>query len=331
MERIGRVPLVSVIVPARNSERFVGATLHSIQVQTFRDWECILVDDGSADATTRIAEGFASRDGRFRVVRRGRMGKSLSRNEGFFRAHPGASYVSFMDSDDVWVPEALEVLVNRLEKSSEAVGVHGLGDFIDTRGVCRHPGAFADYGRRRRVFRGEGARELLEHESTTLESLAWVGTVFPPGVLLARRKKFLCGALYDPGLRHCEDWDVSIRLSRQGPIAFVNRVVLGYRRHDSNESNDWNGMRCYVRKVHHKTFFSDSNSPEQRRMLREGWRAFQCFKLREKWDLGWQHSGWARWRAFSRAALAAPVHWSRYCRGSPPGNWGELPGAALPP
>lgn len=320
-----RIPLVSIVVPARNSGRFVRATLHSIEHQTLRDWECILVDDGSTDETPLIGDSFALRDPRFRVIRQRRMGKSASRNQGFHRSHPGSRYVSFMDSDDVWRPEALEMLAGRLESCADAVGAHGLGDFIDLNGGCICPGAFAEYGRRRRVFSREGPRELLASEPTTFESLAWVGTVFPPGLLLARRENYRRDALYDPCLSHCEDWDVSIRLSRQGPLEFLNRVVLGYRRHDSNQSNDWSGMRAFVRKVHHKTFFSEANSPQQRRSLREGWRAFQIFKLREKWVESFNGAGLFKLRSMARALASTPVHWARYCRGAPPARWAGLP------
>jgi glycosyltransferase involved in cell wall biosynthesis len=318
---MGSAPLISIVVPARNSARFVADTLQSIAHQTFPDWECVLVDDGSTDATSRIGGAFARRDNRFRVLRRGRIGKSASRNEGFFQSHPASRYISFMDSDDVWLPEALEALVARLESAPGAVGVHGLGDFIDVRGQSFRPGVFAEYGRRRHVFREGTAHALDVQEATTLESLAWVGTVFPPGVLLARREYYLQDALYDPQLLHCEDWDVSIRLSRQGPLEFLNRVVLGYRRHDSNQSNDWSGMRAFVRRVHHKTFYDAANSREQKRMLRSSWRSFQRFKLGEKWRLGFEQTGWDCCRGVLKAFVATPVHWKRYCCGAPPERW----------
>ncbi len=316
-----RVPLVSIVVPARNAARFLAATLQSIEEQTFPRWECLVMDDGSTDETFHIGKSFARRDKRFRIFRHPCMGKSRSRNEGFFLMHRGSRYVSFMDADDMWQPRALEMLTSRLEFSPLAVGVHGLAELIGLRGEGIRPGAFADFGRSRRVFIGGDERALKPEEPTTLESLAWVATVFPPGVLLARRENYMRGALYDPELLHCEDWDVSIRLSRQGPLEFLNEVILGYRRHDRNQSNDWNGMRAFVRKVHYKTFHSEANSPAQRQMLREGWRAFQLFKIREKWKCVLQQSGLMRWKALARALAAAPVHGSRYCRGSPPARW----------
>jgi glycosyltransferase involved in cell wall biosynthesis len=318
------IPLVSVVVPARNSARFISATLRSIEEQTLRDWECVFVDDGSTDQTVEIARTFAARDKRFRVLANPHKGKSMSRNEGFFRMHPQSPYVSFMDSDDVWQPGALESLVRRLEASPSAVGVHGLGDFIDAAGAPLCPGAFAQYGRRRRIFSGGCVHELEENEPTVFESQIWVGTVFPPGVLLTRRKNHVKAGLYDPQLRHCEDWDVSIRLSRQGPLEFLNEVVLGYRRHDLNQSNDWRGMRASVRRVHHKTFYSEANQPEQERMLRESWRAFQRFKIREKWNaLFLQPSAVPKWRECLLAATATLVHAARFYRGAPPSHWGR--------
>jgi glycosyltransferase involved in cell wall biosynthesis len=319
---MNRVPLVSVIVPARNSGRFVSETLRSIESQTLKDWECVFVDDGSTDQTFEIARSFAQRDSRFRVIANPHRGKSLSRNEGFFRIHPESPYVSFMDSDDVWKPRALESLVHRLEKSAAPVGVHGLGDFIDAAGAPLFPGAFAEHGRRRRIFRKGRSVELKESEPTTFESQLWVGTVFPPGVLLARRENFVKAGLYDPDLRHCEDWDVSIRLSRQGPLEFLNEVILGYRRHDLNQSNDWKGMRFCVRRVHHKTFHLGAEDPELRRVLRRSWREFQLYKIRERWNEVLHPAAASRWKSRIRAFGAAFAHVSRLYRGAPPNSWG---------
>lgn len=310
-------PAVSVVVPARNAGRFVLGTLESIRRQLFQSWECIVVDDGSSDDTAAAVEGMARKDGRFRLVRQSCGGASVARNRGFMESFPFSPYVVFMDADDLWEERALGMLVDRLEGSPDAVGVHGLAEMIDAEGRPLAPGNFSAFGRRRLGYR-DGRMEVWPlAEPTGFETLVWSGPLYPPGLLLARRTAYEVAGLYDPSLSQCEDWDMCLRLSRLGPIEFVDDVILYYRRHASNASNDVNSNRSAVRRLHFKTFFSPLNDARQRRILREGWRAWQRFKMSEKWEeakLDIRRG--LPWRV-GRLALDFPVHIFRYLRGCP--------------
>jgi glycosyltransferase involved in cell wall biosynthesis len=103
-------PQVSVIVIFLNEERFLGAAIESVLAQTFSDWELILVDDGSTDASPAIAAAAAARDpARIRAVAhpgRENRGMSASRNRGLAEAR--GRYIAFLDGDDVWLPEKLD-------------------------------------------------------------------------------------------------------------------------------------------------------------------------------------------------------------------------------
>jgi len=92
--------MISVIVPVYNVAAYLGQCLQSIAEQTFNDWECILVDDGSTDGSSRICDEWADKDHRFKVVHKTNKGVSIARNEGL-KACSG-TYVVFVDSDD-WV------------------------------------------------------------------------------------------------------------------------------------------------------------------------------------------------------------------------------------
>lgn len=310
-------PRISVIVPSHNSEAFIGRTLASVRAQSLDDWECVVVDDGSIDETCAVVEAVCALDKRVRLVKQSCGGSSLARNRGFWESSAGSDFVSFMDADDLWHPDALSVLVARLEMVPGAVGAHGLAEFIDAQGGPMNPGAFSAFGRRRLGCRDGTIQEWPVGEPTVFETLVWTGPLYPPGLLVARRTAYERSGMFDVRLRHCEDWDMCLRLSRQGPLEFVDRVLLSYRRHASNQSNNQNASAKMVRRLHHKTFFSPENSLEQQAMLRQGWKAWQWFKATEKWE-AFQSSFRERMPVRAAHALAAiPIHIIRYLRGYP--------------
>ena len=276
-------PSVSIIVPAHNSEGHIRQTLESIRAQSLQDWECVVVDDGSSDNTCAVVEAVCAADGRVRLVRQSRGGASTARNRGFLESSPASEYVSFMDADDVWESSALETLVRRLSEFPEAVGAHGIAEFIDAGGRPLNPGRFSSFGRRRIGYRDGAIREWSVTEPTVFDTLVWTGPLYPPGLLLARREAYERVGLFDVSLRHCEDWDMCLRLSRLGCLEFVDQVLLSYRRHGQNQSNDQRGSAAMVSRLHHKTFFSPENTRKQREMLRAGWKAWQWYKVKEKW------------------------------------------------
>ncbi len=98
--------LVSLVVPAYNAERFLEATLESVRAQTMRNFECLVVNDGSTDATGALALDFRKRDGRFRILtHRANSGLSAARNSGL-RAARGR-FVAFLDADDLLMRDSL--------------------------------------------------------------------------------------------------------------------------------------------------------------------------------------------------------------------------------
>lgn len=93
-------PLVSIIVPVYNTEMYLPSCLHSIVSQTFNNWECLLIDDGSTDNSSEICDKFAKKDARIRVFHKNNGGVSAARNFGINNAT--GKYIIFIDSDDHW-------------------------------------------------------------------------------------------------------------------------------------------------------------------------------------------------------------------------------------
>jgi glycosyltransferase involved in cell wall biosynthesis len=124
---IQREPMVSVIVCFLNEERFLAEAVHSVLDQTFADWELLLVDDGSTDASSTIARQLAATNpGCIDYLEHAdhrNLGLSASRNAGIRRAR--GRYVAFLDADDTWYPPKLEEQVAILERHPEVAMVVG--------------------------------------------------------------------------------------------------------------------------------------------------------------------------------------------------------------
>src|SRR5690242_13806787 len=95
-------PLISVVIPTFNRARCVANAVDSVLVQTFKDCEVIVVDDGSTDATAEVLKGYGNR---VRVIQQSNRGVSAARNAGIRSAR--GEWIAFLDSDDIWNPDKL--------------------------------------------------------------------------------------------------------------------------------------------------------------------------------------------------------------------------------
>lgn len=101
-----QAPTISIIIPVYKVEKYLSKCLDSIAAQTFTDWECILIDDGSPDASGKICDEYAQKDSRFVVIHKKNAGVSAARNDGLKNAR--GKWISFFDSDDTIDKETYE-------------------------------------------------------------------------------------------------------------------------------------------------------------------------------------------------------------------------------
>lgn len=119
-ESVTKEPLVSVVMPAYNSERFIAEAIESVQAQTWKNWELVVMDDVSSDHTVDIVRSFAEKDPRIRLFENGNnLGAAGSRNRAFKLCH--GDYVALLDSDDAWMPEKLERQVRTAESTGAEI------------------------------------------------------------------------------------------------------------------------------------------------------------------------------------------------------------------
>ena len=280
------------------------------------DWECVVVDDGSTDDTLAIALDHTTEDPRFRVVQIENAGPSAARNAGYSATSSGSEFVTFMDSDDLWLPHALETLHQRLQSDPDAVGAHGLAELIDGAGEPLAPGSYSARGRSRLGLEGRRLVEWPLDRPTNFAVLINGNVLFPPGLVLARRSAYERAGRFDERFRGAEDWDMLIRLSRLGDLAFVDDVILQYRQHGSNLGAA-KGIERWAWLVRCKGFHSPDNDVTQQRIARRGWRAYQRYMVEQRWQAAGGHLRVRERRRALDELARIPVHAFRFARGYP--------------
>ena len=201
-------PEVSVLMPAFDRERFIGEAIESVLAQTFRDFELVVVDDGSRDGTVRVVE--SHRDPRIRLERMGEnRGIAAARNRALALAR--GRYVALLDSDDVAHPRRLEQQVRFLREHPRHALVGSWAQRID------------EEGRRRAVRR-------FPCSSREVRARLLFGRCFTNTSVMARRD-VLARFPYDETLPVGEDLDLWARILREWEGANLPRVLAFYREH----------------------------------------------------------------------------------------------------
>lgn len=124
--------MVSIIIPIYNTSDYLEDCIRSVSAQSYADWECILVDDGSTDGSGKICDDAAAADSRFKVVHQENTGVSSARNRGLEEA--SGEYICFIDSDDSVEANYVETLLSALVSSGAGLSVCGL-KCTDTSGI----------------------------------------------------------------------------------------------------------------------------------------------------------------------------------------------------
>lgn len=208
-------PLVSVLMPAYNARRYVGEAIESVLAQTWRDFEFVIIDDGSTDDTPEILKRYAAGDGRIRVLPRSNAGVGAALNAGLAEAR--GEFVARMDSDDVCVPERFARQVEFLRQEPECVLVGSRVLLIDPDGAP--------------LFEMEDIP--TQHEAIDEMLLQGRWSIVHPAVMMRRDVVRRLGG-YDNDLVPVEDHDLFLRLAEAGRLANLPDVLLRYRKHPMN-------------------------------------------------------------------------------------------------
>ena len=211
--------LVSVMMPAYNSERFIQQAIDSLLAQVYRNWELILVNDGSTDATLEIASRYT--DARIHIINQPNEGEASARNTALANMH--GEFVAFLDADDAYLPQHLEVMVAYLQVHPDRDGVYVDGMHIDQDG---------------RMLKSLSSRRRGPFEGWVFEQLVRASDVFgPPVCILLRRRPIIArGLSYDPQVTIGPDWDFNTRFAEHSCFGNLAMKTCLYRIHSSNIS-----------------------------------------------------------------------------------------------
>ncbi|MBC6988291.1 glycosyltransferase family 2 protein [Hymenobacter sp. BT491] len=230
--------LVSIIIPCHNYGWLLSETLDSVLAQTHQHWECIVVDDGSTDATRAVMETYLARDPRFRYIYRDAGGVSAARNTGLAAAQ--GEYMQLLDADDLLATRKLELQVDFLE---------------------RHPDFDITYGDVR--FFAHGNREVESRSYDMLDRSWTVGftdggnqvieklmeqNIMVVDAPLARLSLIRKVGQFAESLRSMEDWDLWIRCAIAGARFYYDGqadTLCFVRVHPTSLTNNSDRMRHY--------------------------------------------------------------------------------------
>ncbi|MBD2017639.1 glycosyltransferase [Microcoleus sp. FACHB-53] len=201
------MPTISVIVPAYNAERTILETITSVLNQTFSDFELIVINDGSTDKTLELLN--TVEDLRLKIFSYENGGESVARNRGISLAT--GKFMAFLDADDLWTPDKLELQLAALQQHPEAGVVYSWAYYMDEKGESLQVDQPI-------FFEGNVYAELLVRDFIVSGSNCMV-----------RREAIESVGEFDPALPCAADWDYWLRLAARWPFVVVPKPQILYR------------------------------------------------------------------------------------------------------
>lgn len=221
----------SVIIPIYRVEQYLCACVDSVLAQTYRNFEVVLVDDGSPDGCPGLCDEYAKKDARVRVIHKANGGLSDARNSGLKLA--SGEYVLFLDGDDYWDdPQALECFADRLQKTN--------ADILN----FSYKKVYEDSGVQKPYFGNIPDMPVPADFAAQLRYLSNNGLYIASACNKVIRRNLLDGLEFRKGI-FSEDieWCAAL-LMRAGSVDFINRDFYCYRQHSSSITHLVNDKRC---------------------------------------------------------------------------------------
>lgn len=226
-------PLVSVIIPAYNAEAFIERTLKSVLVQTYRNLEVIVVDDGSKDQTAAIIKSIAQVDDRVIFLSQPNAGVAAARNTAI--QHATGEFIAPIDADDIWYPDNIRKQVECFLQAGSEVGlVYSWSIDIDE--TDEPMGSFRAAKITGRVFNTLICHNFLGNASASMMRRSCLDQIGYYDQELHRQRA-----------QGCEDWDLYLRMAEVYEFRVVPDFLVGYRRLTQSMSCDYTQMA----KSHH--------------------------------------------------------------------------------
>ena len=235
-------PFISIVIPNYNNAHFLGEAVRSILNQTYQDYEIIVVDDGSTDNSRDIVSAF---DKRVRYIWQENKGLGGARNTGILSAK--GEYIGFLDADDQWCSNFLEVMVTLTQKYPDVAIYYSNARYMDEDGVDLPQSVGA------RTIPPDGVYQALLRANFII-----------PSTVLAKRSVIVDEGLFDQNCKSihgCEDWDLWLRIAPRYKFIGTPLSLVRYRLHGKTFSSNPSHMEDAVRAVINKQFGPDDGNP----------------------------------------------------------------------
>jgi glycosyltransferase involved in cell wall biosynthesis len=208
-------PLFSILVPTYNQAEFLPDALESLRVQSFSNWEAIVVNDGSTDDTKNVLERFAMFDKRIRIFHKENGGVATALNEALKQAK--GNWICWLSSDDLFEPDKLKIHFDEFQKRPNAKFYHTL-----------YYGLNHATGQKVRLGQSDG-RFLPPKED---QVISFFYTNYVNGIsICAHRSVFDVVGSFNPALRNGQDFDMWLRIAGKFPFDFIEKRTCTYRVH----------------------------------------------------------------------------------------------------
>ncbi len=277
----------SIIIPTFNRANFMEETIRSVQNQTYTDWECIVVDDGSTDHTKELIGEISRNDPRVRYVYQKNAERSAARNNGI--RHSRGNYVCFLDSDDFFESGYLFELNHFIEQNKIDKG------FI----ICN----FNNWDGINKVTNQVPA--MKDPKSDWL----FINPVSPSRVCVS--KQILEQFNFDERITIVEDTVLWVSILNVFPVFHLERALVNYRVHNQNSVNPNSGS-CFERYKGLKLFFRNKLSEIVSKKIKKRMLSETLFRMAEYYQLH-ENKKMAFWKAI-QSILTDPFHYQTKMR-----------------
>lgn len=285
------MPKVSVIIPTYNYGRYLIEAVESVLNQTYKDFELIVVDDGSTDNTREVLKPYLHR---LRYMYQENQGISAARNRGFQEST--GEYIAYLDADDVWLPEKLAKQIPLLDEDPSLGFVCGATHEMDQDGKIFH------------------LRNKPRRSEDTFESL-FRKNFIPTLTVVIRRSCLETVGGFDTSLPLSQDYDMWLRLAKRYKFVYWNIPLAKYRVHANNISkNQSQRLRSHLKIISKKEISGDMSWLKRRIRKAKVYDYFASLYYKE------EHYGNAA-RLYFKATLTYPFlgrHYDQHARSAFP-------------
>lgn len=211
---------VSVIIPTYNCTEYISNAINSVLSQTYKNYEIIVIDDGSTDNTKDKLIPFISEE-KIKYFYIKNSGPAKARNVGIKKSK--GDYIAFLDSDDLWLPDKLMLQIDFLDRSSDIEVVHCDLEFFNKDKILHDV-----INKDKLILDG-----LIFNDCLLLRSLVFLSS------LLVKRSILDTVGLFDESLYTAEDVNLILRIAKKHKFGYINKVLLKRRIHENNLSQKW--------------------------------------------------------------------------------------------